>query len=248
MRSRRSPAEQEFEAVPTRRGARLLVAGHVMSEILAQPGPTHSLFDLMAAGAAWLAPGRRLALLGFGGGSIVAPLRALGWWEEIEAVDLSLAAALAYARTAGDALGPVRVTLADAARWLRARRAPLDAIVEDLSVPSAGGDELLMPDVCFEALPALIGKRLAPRGLALVNVFSPGREGWDVALARLVPRGFKALVVEADDFDHRLLILGRSLPSPVTVSRALRSALASIRSRQRERFSVRAFRPPAHRG
>ena len=191
----------------------------------------------MAACVSVLASGPRLALLGFGGGSIVAPLRALGWRAHIQAVDLSLDVVLAYARLGGPDLAPVRVTIADAVRWLRAHRRPWDAIVEDLSVPHR--DDLAMPGVCFDPLPALIAARLARRGVAIVNVFSPGKPGWTATLDRLVPRGLSARVLQADQFDHRLLILGRSLPAAGRISRSVRAALTSIRSRQRDRFSVR---------
>lgn len=238
--ARRGPAgERGLTCLPTPRGARLLHAGHVVSEILSAPGPTHSLFDLMAACAVTLAGGARLALLGFGGGGVVAPLRALGWHGAIQAVDLSLDPVLAYTQVAGPDLGPVHVTIEDAARWLRARRRPWDAIVEDLSLPD--GDDLVMPQPCFDPLPALIASRLARRGVAIVNVFSPGRPGWSATLARLVPRGLEARVVHPGEFDHRLLIVGRSLPSPARISRSIRAALASIRSRQRDRFSVRGL-------
>jgi hypothetical protein len=230
---------QQLSLVPTRRGARLVQAGHVISEILAAPGPTHSLFDIMAAAASVLASGPRLALLGFGGGAILAPLRALGWQSGIDAVDLSLEAVLAYSDIAGSALGDVRVTIADAAAWLRGRRAPFDLIVEDLSVPSA--TDLVMPTVSFDPLPALVAARLRPRGVAIVNVFSPGPEGWSGCLERLSPRGLSAQVVCPHDFDHRLLILGRHLPAARETARGMRAALASIGSRQARRFSLRAL-------
>jgi hypothetical protein len=244
MRSSRAPThtpdqDRGLTCVATRRGARLLHAGHVVSEILSAAGPTHSLFDVMAACVAVLADGPRLALLGFGGGSIVAPLRALGWRGRIQAVDLSLGAVLAYARVGGPDLGPVRVTIADVVRWLRAQRRPWDAIVEDLSVPH--GDDLIMPEACFDPLPALVAARLARRGLAVVNVFSPGGPAWSATLKRLVPRGLEARVVHTHEFDHRLLILGRSLPDATHITRSVRAALTSIRSRQRDRFSVRGL-------
>jgi len=73
----------------TRRGARIREGDVILSEILALPGPTHSLFDLLAAGIAALAPGPRVAMLGFAGGGVVAPLRAMGWNHPLCCVDLS---------------------------------------------------------------------------------------------------------------------------------------------------------------
>jgi hypothetical protein len=233
------PTTDSLTFVRTRGGARLEHAGHVVSQMRATPGPTHSLFDLMAACVSALAPGPRLALLGFGGGSIVAPLRALGWNHPIEAVDLSLDAALAYSRVASARLGDVRVTLRDAAAWLRSQRKRFDAIVEDLSLNVPG--DLAMPPVCFDPLPKLIAARLSTHGVAVVNVFSPGPLGWNARLRRLVPAGHRAAILEPDDFDHRLLLLSRQLPEARTLSTHIRATLRAIRSRQASRFAVRTL-------
>ena len=61
----------------TRRGAQMLQGGAILSEILAEPAATHSVFDLLAALVHLLAPGPRVAMLGFAGGGMLAPLRAL---------------------------------------------------------------------------------------------------------------------------------------------------------------------------
>jgi hypothetical protein len=233
------PTSDSLTFVRTRAGARLEHAGHVVSQMRATPGPTHSLFDLMAACVSTLAPGPHLALLGFGGGSIVAPLRALGWDHPIDAVDLSIEATLAYSRVAGAHLGDVCVTLRDAAAWLRSQRKRFDAIVEDLSLNVPG--DLVMPPVCFDPLPKLIAARLTTRGVALVNVFSPGPLGWNAWLRRLVPAGLRAVILEPDDFDHRLLLLSRHLPDAHTLSTRIRATLHAIRSRQASRFALRTL-------
>ena len=72
----------------TRRGARIIDDDVVLSEILARPGPTHSLFDVLAAAVAAFAPGPRFAMLGFAGGGMIAPLRAMGCDIPVRAVDL----------------------------------------------------------------------------------------------------------------------------------------------------------------
>ncbi|MEC9081308.1 MAG: hypothetical protein VYE44_05980, partial [Verrucomicrobiota bacterium] len=66
------------EVKPTGRGARLVQNGSVLSEVLAQPGPTNSVFDALAALVRLFSPGARVGLLGFAGGGIIAPLRAMG--------------------------------------------------------------------------------------------------------------------------------------------------------------------------
>ena len=49
-----------------------------MSELPRSPGPTHSVWDVMAAAVALFATGPRMAMLGFSGGGMVGALRALG--------------------------------------------------------------------------------------------------------------------------------------------------------------------------
>jgi hypothetical protein len=229
------------EVVATRRGVRLVQEGHVLSEILAQPGPTHSLFDLMAACAVELTPGPRILLLGFGGGSIVAPLRALGLSGPLEAVDLSRTSAAVFRRVAGDWAGSVRVTIADAATFLTKTRRRYDLIVEDLSQAVAG--DLVMPDVCFSPLPGLIAAHLRPGGGAVVNVFSPGEAGWRAHLDRLAAPGHEALRLIPDDFDHSLLLSAAHLPPATHLAHRLRRSLERLGSRQAHRFALRRWSP-----
>ncbi len=226
--------------VPTRQGARILHAGHVVSEIVGRAGPTHSLFDLMAACADALARGPRLLLLGFGGGSIIAPLRGLGWNTPVDAIDLCAKSARAFRRLAGAWAGPVRVRIAEASAWLRRSRQRYDVIIEDLSIPVPG--DLVMPEICFDPLPELIAGHLQPTGVLIANVFSPGRPGWGAALRSLALARHEARVVEPFDFDHRLLVCKRRMPPAHQLGRAVAGRLAALGSRQARRFRVSALR------
>jgi hypothetical protein len=232
--------------VPTRRGARLLHDGHVVSEILAAPGPTHSLFDVLAAAAVVVAGGPRLALLGFGGGSTVAALRALGWDHPLDAVDLSETGTRAFRSLAAGWAGRLNVATDEASAWLRRQRRPFDVIIEDLSVPIPG--DLVMPAVCADPLPRLIAARLRPSsGVAIINCFSPGPRGWRSLLARLLAPGWSARVLLLDDFDHRLLVVGRRLLPSRAFAHRLRRVLERLGSRQARRVHVRAFAPGRRR-
>src|SRR5262245_59584964 len=124
-----------IEEKPTSRGARLVQHGAVLSEVLGQPGPTHSVVDVMAATALALAtrPCPSLALLGFAAGGIIAPWRALQCPGPVDAVDLDLQGASVFHRRCGAWCGEVRVHQADAAAWLRRRPSSYDIIIEDLS-------------------------------------------------------------------------------------------------------------------
>ena len=114
--------EQAVKVVRTRRGIRLVQQGLVLSEIRTTPGPTDSLFDVLAATIAALAPGPDVALLGFAGGGLVAPLRAMGFGHPLEAVDLSLVGEALFRAHSGPWVGRVTVHEDEASRWLRSRR------------------------------------------------------------------------------------------------------------------------------
>lgn len=72
----------------TRNGLRLSQHGVVISELRTSPGPTHSVFDVLASIISVFAPQNRIGVLGFAGGGMMAPLRALGVRAVIDSVDL----------------------------------------------------------------------------------------------------------------------------------------------------------------
>ena len=76
---------------PTKHGLRLSQHGVVISELRTSAGPTHSVFDVLAAAIAVLAPTGRIGVLGFAGGGMIAPLRGLGVASVIDSVDLDRA-------------------------------------------------------------------------------------------------------------------------------------------------------------
>jgi hypothetical protein len=240
--TKRARAPARVAVVRTRRGARLLHDGHVVSEMVAAPGPTHSLFDILAAATVVHAPGPRLLVLGFGAGGLIAPLRALGRLAPIDAVDIDRQAADVYRRIVGDRLGDVRIHIADAVAFLEGTRALYDAVVLDLSLPVPG--DLVMPECCFGELPALIARRIARRGIMIMNVFSPGAGGWARHLRRILTNRQEALVVTPGDFDHRIVITGATSTARENTI-LLNGALARISSRQRGRLSTRPIQAEA---
>ena len=164
---RRTPPRPRIVRTP--RGVRLVQGRDVLSDLLAQPGATGGLFDALAACATTLAPpgARRMALLGFAAGGLVAPLRALGWTGRIEAVDLSRDAEPLFRSLSRGWAGDVRLTCAEASEWLQRRRQKWDIVVEDLTVP--GPQVAIKPRVSFTVLPQLVRRRLVPRGISVVN-------------------------------------------------------------------------------
>jgi len=228
-----------MKVVRTRRGARIVEDDVVLSELLAKPGATHALFDVLAACVAELAPGPRFAMLGFAGGGVVAPLRALGFAHPVAAVDLSRDGEALFRELSSDWAGEVQLTVEDAGRWLRRRRGRWDLILEDLSVPSPAGT--VKPYVSFDQLPDLIRSRLAPGGIAITNLLPLPGTSWDSLVARIAHPHRNALVVIFEEYENRLILAGDQLPSAAQLSRRLRRALASIGSGQCGRISVRTL-------
>jgi hypothetical protein len=213
----------------TRRGARLAAGGAVFSEILAAPGPTHSVFDVLAACVAALAAGPRVALLGFAGGGMIAPLRAMGCALPVEAVDLDLSAEPLFRRLSRGWAGAVRVVRDDATRWLRRPRAPYHVVVDDLAVLGASGVE--KPAESLGGLPALAASRLAPRGLFVSNLLPAERLSWKEAVARVRSPFARAAVVLVGGFENRVVLGGEALEPPRALAARLRAALRGIGSR-----------------
>ncbi|MFQ5506822.1 MAG: hypothetical protein ACE5F1_18785 [Planctomycetota bacterium] len=232
--------EERIRTQRTRRGARLVQDGAVLSEILRRPGPTHDLFDILAACIAMLAPGPRLAMLGFAGGGIVAPLRKMGFARPVDAVDLSSLGVDLYRELSAPWAFEVRLEQAEASAWLARRRAPYDAILEDLSVP--GSEGVTKPRVSLEVLPELIQRRLGPGGVAITNLLPVPGMSWRSLLARVAATHRSAQLIQHEDYENRVLVAGESLVDARKASRLLRRALHAIGSRLAAGVRLRRYR------
>ena len=225
--------------VRTRRGARMEEDGLILSEILAQPGPTNTLFDVLAAGVAALARGPRTLLLGFAGGGMVAPMRAMGFGHPIDAVDLSLEGETLFRELSAPWCGDVTVHEAEASAWLRKQRRPYDVIVEDLSAPTPEG--ITKPPVALNILPGLMKAHLRPNGLVVVNVLPVPGMPWTRLLPLLAAPYGQARVLVLEEWENRVLLLGETLESAREISLLLRRSLAAIGSSEADAFSVRTL-------
>ncbi len=211
----------------------------MLSVVLDRPGATHRVFDLLAAAIVTLSPGPRCAVLGFAAGGVMGPLRALGWRAPVDAVDRSLEGAKLYRRLAKGWGGALRLDRDDALAWLARRRARFDALVEDLSVPSPRG--VVKPPESFGRLPDLVRRRLAPGGVAIVNLLPlPGRP-WRELIEPVAAPHRRAAVVLLDDYQNRLVLAGDRLPNARRISRLLGTALREIGSKMAGRLSVRTL-------
>ena len=229
-----------IQVVRTERGARMEQDGLILSEVRDSPGPTDSLFDVLAATIAALTPGLRTAILGFAAGGVVAPLRAMGYGHPLLAVDLSLEGERLFRELSDVWCGQVRVTKADAVAWLTRQKRPFDLILEDLSADVDG--EITKPPVSLETLPALMAERLAPGGLVITNVLPvPGRS-WKRLLPLLAAPHRSAHVIELDEWENRVLIAGARLPPARAVGDALRRHLDGLGSIEADALTVRTLK------
>lgn len=210
----------------------------ILSELLARPGPTHCLFDVLAACVAALAPGPRVGLLGFAGGGIVAPLRAMGFPHAIEAVDLDPTGETLFRELSRDWAGPVRVARMDALEWLARDGVAFDVIVEDLSVPSPAGT--VKPASSFAALPPLVRSRLKPEGVAVTNLLPEPGASWDALIGPVARPHARAAVIDLEEHENRLVVAG-AIPEAADLSRRVRAALDAIGSVQARKIRVRAL-------
>ena len=230
-----------MRVVRTRRGARIERDDLILSEIRADPGPTDSLFDVLAACISALVPGHRVALLGFAGGGLVAPLRAMGFGHPFVAVDLSREFEPLFRELSEPWCGHVDVVEAEASAWLRAQRRRYDLILEDLSYESPEG--ITKPPVSLDVLPALMAARIRPGGLVVTNVLPvPGVPFTELLPHLAAPHG-TAQVITLDAWENRVLLCGDALGSARETSDALRRALRAIGSTEASGLSVRAMAP-----
>ena len=223
----------------TTRGASVRHGRHLVSWLPANPGPTHSVFDVIAAAVAESTATRRpLAMLGFAAGGTVAPLRALGLSQAVRAVDLDTGPVEAFRSVAAGWAGEVAVTEADALVWLRRQRSAFGAIVEDLSMAIPG--DVTKPPVSYGPLPDLIASRLAPGGVAVFNLLPVADLSW-AKLMGCVCRPFaEAREIRLRDYDNRIVIASRSeLPSAALLRKRLESRLDELESRLAGTLAVR---------
>jgi spermidine synthase len=231
--------------VRTKSGAQIVDGRDVVSELLSYAGPTHGLFDVLAACVAALAPGRRVAVLGFAAGGFVAPLRAMGFDARLDCVDASRDGVQLFRELASDWAGDVRVAHADAAAWLRRQRRRYDVVLEDLSIPRTRRQDGTKPDISVTVLPDLIRQRITPNGVVVTNLIPVPGYTWP-ALEAQVSRSFRhAAVVHFRDYENRVLVASNRLAGAIPVSRAIRAKLRWIASIQSERVRVRTLATPA---
>lgn len=227
-----------FRVRATARGATISQGDAVLSRIVDRPGPTHGFFDLIAATISALHDGGSLLVLGFAGGGIVAPLRAMGVDQPIEAIDLSLAGQRVFRRFSADWCGDVRVHRGDAVEWLTTTRRRFDLILEDLSIAESG--IVVKPGISSTVLPGLISRRLRPGGTAVFNLLETPRTTWAGQVEAIRKYFAETLTVRDHVYENRLVVAAASLPTARSLSLRLRLLLESIGSQRADGARVRS--------
>lgn len=224
-----------------RRAVRILHGRHVVSALPHAPGPTGTIFDILAAAVVSLAPhDRPMALLGFAAGGVVAPLRGGGFRGDIHAADLDPRGYTAFRKVAGHWAGRVTLDKADAADWLRQNTRRYGAIVEDLSVQVP--NDVTKPEVSVDALPRLIAKRLLPGGVAVINLLPMSGRSLR-SLVELVAAPYPSvLLIHPDGFDNLIVVGAEKLPGAREFGTRIKEQLSSIHSPMAHGIGVRTLR------
>ena len=229
-----------MDITATPHGLRLSQHGVVISEMLTSAGPTHSVFDVLAALISVLAPSGRVGVLGFAGGGMMAPLAALGVDRVIDSVDLDQESHALFCRHCPAWAGRIAWENADAEAWLQRQPPDFSLLMDDLSVPCDG--DVTKPAISWEVLPGAMRGRLRTGGITIANLLPPSGGHWEPALSQMARGSGTARIIRLDDFLNRILVAGDDLPSARWLGVRLRAALRQIRSRQAGRIHVRALR------
>ena len=226
-----------MRVIRTRYGARVVDGQSFLSKVMWAPGPTDEVFDVLAAAIAE-APRGPAAVLGFAGGGMIAPLRAMGDHRPVDAVDLDVGAEPLFRELCGDWCGLVRVHRGDAVAWLAGRRGRFAAIADDLSIE--GVDGATKPRASIEAVPGQVAARLRAGGWAVVNLLPVARVAWADLIDRAAGAHADVRVVHLRDHENRVVIAAARLPGARALSNALRARLMSIGSSQARKIAVRS--------
>lgn len=221
----------------TRTGLRLSQHGVVISELRTTAGPTHSVFDVLAALLTLFGEKGRLGMLGFAGGGVVAPLRRLGFLRPFDAVDLDEPSYQLFTKHCAPWAPQVQWHHAEAAAWLRAHRCRFHVLIEDLSIPLEG--DVIKPEISWTLLPPLIRQHLKPQGVAIFNLLPPPQRLWSAALAPFHQLFPQAQLIELEEFENRILIVGNRLPETRSLGKSLRTQLRQLGSNQSDKIKIR---------
>jgi hypothetical protein len=234
-----------MNVIKTRNGLRVAQHGAVISELRLTPGPTHSVFDLLAAAIVvtrlnGLKSGP-IGVLGFAAGGMIAPLHALGVLSPIDTCDLDRKSFALFRKHAHFWVHRVRWSHVEAIQWLEHKKNRHFAVLmDDLSIAQNG--DITKPDITWRILPALMRKKLKPGGAAIFNLLRPIGSSWTSQIRRIAAQFPTAQLIELEEFENRILIAARKLPPARQMGHQLRAALRQLGSRQANRLRIRTLK------
>lgn len=229
--------------VQTDRGFRLVQNGVVLSEVLSQPGATHSVFDVLAIGAALISEGEQCGVLGFAAGGLLAPLRKYGSELSVNGVDLEEEGYRQFSEACGSWVGKVEFDHGDAVQWLEDSGLVFDVIIEDLSAPM--DDDVFKPDISLKVLPELIRRRLSENQAVVVNLLRHPKQKWNDLLRAVGHEGESGVLVSFDDYWNKILMVSRSMGGARAFGKQLRDGLRQIDSNLADGIFVQGWRYPS---
>lgn len=215
------------QVVPVPGGIRLAQGDVVLSELRLLPGPTHSVFDVLASLVHRLAPPGQVAVLGFGAGGILAPMRALGCDRPLQAVDVDATGHRLFQQWCPAWAEDVAWRQADATAWLRVQRRRFACVLEDLSEPRDG--DVYKPVDCRRTLPGLIRRRLGQGGVAVFNLVPDADGSWP-GMAEVLGLFPCVLEVRYEEYLNRTLVAGTRLPGAGCLGRWVQADLRGMGS------------------
>lgn len=230
----------DMQVIPTPHGLRFQQNNVVISELRTSPGPTHSVFDILAALVVLLKPTGVTGLLGFAGGGMMAPLQALGGTTPLTAVDLDRASYELFCRHCPQWVDQIHWHHAEAAAWLRRQKRKFQLLLDDLSIPTH--DDVIKPEISWTVLPGLIQERLAANGCAVFNLVSPPPGGWSNGLMKIATLFPQTYLLHLEEFENRIVVAGTGLPAPRRMGRQLQNLLRKLRSSQAGRVRLRRWK------
>lgn len=230
----------DMQIIQTPHGLRLRQHGVVISELRTSPGPTHSVFDVLATLLVELQPVGATGVLGFAGGGMVAPLCALGWRVPLTAVDLDRSSYELFCAHCPHWVDLVHWHHAEAAAWLRQQTQKFSLLLDDLSIPTH--NDVIKPEISWTVLPDLIREYLEANGCAIFNLVSPPAAGWRHGLEQITTGFTQVYVLHLDEFENRIVIAGRRLPDSRRLGQRLQRLLRKLGSRQAGRVRLRRWR------
>lgn len=203
-----------------------------------EPGPTHSVFDVLAALVAVLQPVGRIGVLGFAAGSMMAPLRFLRVGNPVATVDLDRAGYDLFVEHCSEWAGELKWKRADANDWLEKQSSKFGLLIDDLSIPV--NDDVVKPDCSWSTLPALMRSHVGQGGIVISNQLKPDGASWSTGMNVFRKLFDEVQVIHLDEFENRIIVAGERLPPVRETSKCLKAKLNLLGSEQAGLFRMRS--------